>query len=275
MENNVSFWKVLRSENIKFWSLRSNYFMLAMAFVILVGISYLTAKSKLTAYREFKNSDLLENSFSSFYSSYTVSWSGGLTLVVFVLSFLAAASVTNEYATGMIITSCSAYPKKIQAMLSKLLHILLLVLCFATLTIFVSYFVENLVLNGENLGHGLSAPGVLASMFYVLFYLLCITVIAFSIGFFVRNRTGSIMSIVGLYLLLPIIVALPFANSKKIETIKAYLPDMLLNGFLQNINSVFYSFPVKLSVLTIVGALLVWSFGFLALAVLSVKKYDV
>lgn len=266
----VSFWKVLHSENIKFWNLRSNYYFLAIIFVFMTSVAASSAK-------ELVNSHKLYGTAINPSQGDTIGFEfvAGLILVVLLFAYLSATSITNEYSSKTIIATFAIYPKKNYALLAKLLHNILITLSLGIASISISYIIVQQIRSEQNLGYGLFDFAVLPTIFSTLFYLTCVTIISFSIGILLRKTCATIIAISVLFFVAPISLNI-LANSLKF---KDFLPTELgarlismqrdsVTGF-----SIYSTQPLQ-NIYLIISVLLIWSLATLAIALFVVTKRE-
>lgn len=264
----LGLFNVLRSENIKFWSLRSKYFIFAILFVFFVGGTAVDTFDNVKIYTE---SGLTDN---------TMEWTNNGLSIFFLLGMVASTTITAEYSTGQIVATFSAVPKKLSAILLKLLHNLLLVSCFALFSLFTASFLALIIRNTKNLGYGVPYSQVLNSIFSMLLYLLILTTICFCIGVIFRSTKIANLLIIGVFFSSPM-VTIFLSDHGKIGKAKLFFPhslgQRLVNGeTLPSLEAIVLGTnPNHLSTFTTIVALLLWGFGTLALALLTVSKRDV
>src|SRR3954467_3448617 len=105
--------RVLRSEWIKLWSLRSTWFTLAAALVGVVGIGYLVSYE---GRRHYASMGLVERlTFDP-----TLHSLFGVYLAQLAIGVLGVLVITGEYATGMIRATLAAVPTRLPVLWAKL-----------------------------------------------------------------------------------------------------------------------------------------------------------
>jgi ABC-2 type transport system permease protein len=168
----------------------------------------------------------------------------GIFISQFVVGVLGALVVTSEYSTGMIRTTLTTVPHRLNVLFSKKAVLGLVILVVGEFTAFASFFVSQLVLvahGGKTLPTNatilsqvtaksipvvsISSPGVFRAVALSGLYLVILALIAMSIGFIVRSTAGAISLFVGVLLVIPLIInILPSSISNHIEP---YLPSNL------------------------------------------------
>jgi ABC-2 type transport system permease protein len=133
--------------------------------------------------------------------------------------------ISGEYGTGMIRSTFAAVPRRIPAVVAKLL-----VLAVAVLGIgLVSTALTTLATAPLLAGHGIALAPDATLWLPVLggsVYLALIAVLAFGIGALLRNTAGGIATALGLLLVVPIVVQLAAALTRStwIQSVDAVLP---------------------------------------------------
>lgn len=189
--------RVLRSEWIKLWTLRSTWFTLAAAFIGMVGIGYLVS---FETQRHFSQMGLVERlTFDP-----TMRSEVGVYLAQLAIGVLGVLVISGEYATGMIRATLGAVPTRLPVLWAKLA-------VYGSVT-FVVTLVGSFAafLGGQKLLHPygttLSQPHVLRAVFGVTLYLTVVALLSVGLGFVIRNTAGGIAALFGLLLVLPVII---------------------------------------------------------------------
>lgn len=187
----------MTSEWTKIRTLRSNYWNLGIMVVLSVGFAIL-----LSSLLSGKSADV-------------TAIASVVALMVFVLvspiltTLSGVMIVTSEYSHGMIRTTLTAQPRRIQVYLGKLIVYTLVTLVVALVTAGLSYLIGSSVASGSNVTQGWS-PG--EAIFAGALYVTVLGMMSFGLAAIIRNTAGSIMSAIGLLLVLPYVV-LPIVQS--------------------------------------------------------------
>lgn len=189
--------RVLRSEWIKLWTLRSTWFTLGAALVGMVGIGYLVSYETR---RHFASMGVVERlTFDPTLRSLT-----GVYLAQLAIGVLGVLVISGEYATGMIRATLGAVPTRLPVLWAKLLVFGSVVFVITLVASFAAF------LGGQKLLHPygttLSQPHVLRAVIGVALYLTVVSLLSVGLGFLIRNTAGGIAALFGLLLVLPVIV---------------------------------------------------------------------
>lgn len=190
----VTFPRVMRSEWIKFASLRSSWITAAAAVVAVVGLGALI--SAITG----SNWSQLRPEQQATFDPVMISL-GGVNLAQLAIGVLGVLLVTGEYGTGMIRATLMAVPRRWPVLLAKLV-----VFCAITAVLMLAAAFAAFLLGQQLLGtHGttLGADGALRAILGVALYLTVVAAFAVGLGFALRNTAGAISALLGLLLVLP------------------------------------------------------------------------
>lgn len=210
----LTFPRLLRSEWLKLATLRSTWFTLGGAVVVLVLASGLIANRMHgnlvggTPFGDAGDRDVLTTPLRGF----------GITqLIVGVLGVLA---VTGEYSTGMIRSTLTVVPRRLPVLVAKLVVFGLLGFLAMLVASFAAFFVSQSVLG--SFGLGLSAPHAMQVVVGLAGYLTLVGLLGMGLGFVIRSTAGGIAALVGLLLVAPGILAA--LGTSWATSISHYLP---------------------------------------------------
>lgn len=209
----VNFARVVRSEWIKFTTLRSTVWIVALTIVMMVGISALMAYGSTFALEGGGVDDPAQGGapggpdaeapavgglalFSTIFS-YSIGQ-----IVVVVLGVLIASS---EYATGQIRSTLAAVPTRLPVLLGKALVVAVASFILGVIAVAGCAAVVHAILSGHGVELDLAADGVWRSLLGVPLYLMAIALFGMAIGFLLRHTAGAISLVLGVLLVLPII----------------------------------------------------------------------
>lgn len=211
----VTQWRVLRSEWLKFRSLRSSYYALATALVGMIGFGSLFAAVTANRWARFTHAEQLR------FDPTGVSLRG-FYLAQLVIVVLGVLVVTGEYSTGMIRASLSAVPTRLPVLWAKAVVFAVAAWLVTTLGAFGAFFAGQKLLSSQHIQTTLSAPNVLRSVLGVGLYLTVVGLLGVGLGWIIRNTAGAIATAFGLLLVLPALAeALP---SSWADNVIPYLP---------------------------------------------------
>ncbi|BBE24436.1 ABC transporter permease [Arthrobacter sp. MN05-02] len=226
----VNFGRVLKSEWIKVTTVPSTVILIASTVVVMVGLAALFAWS-LTIMAQSVNDASVPAEFqaptegpgSAAFEALTVPASG----VVFgqlLIASLAVVLIASEWTTGMIRSTMVAVPKRIPALLAKTVIIAVVAFVIGCGSALLSYLIAQPILRSEGLDFAIGDDGVLASIINTGTFLALVAIISMSIGILLRNTAGGVVTAVGIFFVLPIIVQLISGLADWIPDAARFLP---------------------------------------------------
>lgn len=214
----VNFARVLRSEWIKFTSLRSTIWTIAVTLVLMVGFSLLMAwgMSFASEAPEGQGPPVAEGSVMGA-SAVVISY-GIAQIVVAVWGVLV---ISGEYSTGQIRSTLTAVPTRLPVLAAKALLMAVASFIVGALGVALSVLATAPILSSNDMAIDLADSATLEMLLGVPLYLTGITLFALGIGALVRHSAGGIAVVLGLIIVLPILTTIPLDF---IETIAPYFP---------------------------------------------------
>jgi ABC-type transport system involved in multi-copper enzyme maturation permease subunit len=211
----VTQWRVLRSEWLKFRSLRSSSIALGAMVVGMIGFGVLF--SAVTANRWPVMHAAAKLRFDPTETSLR-----GFQLAQLIVGVLGVLLVSGEYSTGMIRATMSAAPTRLPVVWAKAAVFAVVTWVIATVTSFVSFFAGQALLSSQHIQTTLSAPGVLRAVVGTGLYLTVVGLLGVALGWIIRSTAGGVATLFGLLLVLPALgEALPDSWAQHINP---YLP---------------------------------------------------
>ncbi|WP_190278752.1 ABC transporter permease subunit, partial [Cellulomonas sp. B6] len=207
----VSFPRVVRSEWIKLWSVRSTYWTIGITLAVLVLLAWAMA-----AAFSFAGFNGEPGSAAIVYNVLAPGQIfGALTLVV-----VAALVVTGEYGTGQIRSTLTAVPTRLPVLWAKALVVL--VVTFATAAIGT---VLQLLLAGAlepAMRPDWSDPEMLRIVLGTPLYIATVALLGFAVGALLRNTAATIAIVIGFVLVIESVLNL--ISWKPLEWVRPFLP---------------------------------------------------
>lgn len=262
----LSFPRVVRAEWIKFTTLRSTWWALALVAVVSVGLSLVQA----TAIASF--TDPIEGATAAQINDDAVMvivFSTVLTQLLAVI--IGTIAVTGEYSTGMIRSTFTADPSRLKSLLAKTLVIASTVFVFSLMVFAVTALVTGPILPNGGVDFSDAETSILPLLYGAL-YLALIAVVGIGIGFVLRNGPGALAVGIGIVFVAPVLV-LFFPQTTDFQWVfdaAAYLPSNAGQ-------SLFMGMPMNGVVLETWPALLTqfaWAGGALAAGAAVLKARD-
>jgi ABC-2 type transport system permease protein len=213
--------RVVKSEWIKFWSLRSTAVTLAVGLALLVGIGLLAASM-------FDNPTTGAAGPPGGGPTNAVSASlAGTTFAQLAFGTLGVLFMAGEYSTGMIRSSLSAVPRRLPVLWSKI-AVFAGVVFVVTLAGSAIAFTGGQALIGAH-GASWSDPGVARAVIGTAVILTGSGVMGIGLGALLRSTAGAISTLVGGLFLLGGVASLLLPDSW--STVLEYLPSNAASAF--------------------------------------------
>lgn len=217
--------RVVRSEWIKFRSLRSTVIALGAAAVVLTGVGML-----FSAIESGQLSGPGGGGEDDGEDPVSISLSGVM-LAQLIVGSLGVLMTAGEYSTGMIRSSLTAVPRRLPVLWGKVIVFAGVTFAAMTAAAFLAFFGSQAMLSaGGAATASLGDPGVLRAVFGAALDLTGIGLIGLALGTLLRTAAAAISTLFGLTLLLPgLLELLPESFS---TAVWPYLPSNAITAFM-------------------------------------------
>lgn len=196
----VTFLGALKSEWIKLFAVRSTPWVLIVSIVAMVGFSAMMAAGFALAGDEgFSDDPSVGTSVATF--------GYGVGQIVFIV--LGAMRITGEYSTGQIRSTLSAVPRRIPVLVAKAVVVAVTSFVTGAVSVALALLVTTPILNQYGLAADLSDPVAQRALLGTALYLTAVALMALGVGFLLRHTAGAIFAMIGLFVILPILSAVP------------------------------------------------------------------
>jgi ABC-2 type transport system permease protein len=221
----VTFGRVLRSEIIKFRSLLSTLILVLCTVAVLVGFGALGAwgiGSSLEAmgpeiFEAEGGLDGLANTLAS----------TGLTFAQLIIGSLAVLVISGEFATGSARATFSAVPKRYPVFLAKALLVAVVSFVVTAGSMLLAAVVINPIVEHYGLVQDMGSEDFQRMLWIGSLYVTAVALIGFSLGALLRNSAGGIVSLAGLFFVLPL--AFQLIPGDFIADLRRFLPSEAAN----------------------------------------------
>lgn len=216
----LSFAHLVRSEWIKFTSLRSTWWSIGLVAVVSLGLTLLMASSIAAFAGDMPAQSVAATNQTAVQ---TIVFSTVLTQMLAVI--LGTIQVTGEYSTGMIRSTLTAAPGRVGALFAKALVVAATMFVTSLIVLGLAAIMTGMILPTGPLD--LSDPGSsILPLLGAAFYLALVSVIGVGIGFIIRNGPGALAAGIGLVFVAPILVLFfpPFDSFEWIRNVASYFP---------------------------------------------------
>jgi ABC-type transport system involved in multi-copper enzyme maturation permease subunit len=205
LERPSTFPDVLLSEWTKIRTLRSTFFSLAAAVVIVIGMGTLISYESGLHYTPVG------------WDPTTISLSA-LIVGQLAIAVLGVLSITGEYSTGMIRTTFAAVPRRGRLLAAKALVFTGVALVTGEILSWVAFALGQAVMSGHAPTASLGQANVARAVSGAGLYVALIGLMAVAIGTLVRHTAGAIVSVVAILFVLPgVLQALPSSWRNPVE----------------------------------------------------------
>lgn len=224
----LTFTGVLRSEWIKFRSLRSTQLLLAFTFLAVVGVGAFAAWTRGLIVEQIAQSgpsavsgpplpgegapqltieqavDIANQQGLMIYGTPIA----GLQLGILVLGALAVLLISSEFGTGMIRSTMTAIPKRLPAFFAKAIVLIVVSYLVTLLAAFATFLVSMPIMKSFGIDLTLNMDGVMYSILMGGVYVAGVSLIGLSLGTLIRSSAGGVIVLVALFFLLEIATSL-------------------------------------------------------------------
>lgn len=223
-DERVTLARVIRSEWTKLWTLRSTRWSLLLAFIAQAGLGPLIAVIEMARWSHLTLQDRL--TINPIDHSL-----GGWHLAQLAIAILGVMTITGEYHTGMIRSSLMAAPKRLPVLWAKLLVFSSVTLVLMLAAAFIGFLAGQAIFTEHHVNVALSAPHALRSIFGAALFTTATGALCIALGTIVRRTAGGIALFVGVFFVLPGLVAI--LPSTTANAIHPYLPSNAGGGVAQ------------------------------------------
>jgi ABC-2 type transport system permease protein len=252
----VTLKRVVRSEWIKFTTLRSTVSVLAGASAGMLVIAMLNAYYTRHLSHSLAANDVVASSPMQ-----------GFILGQLLIGALGVLFVTGEYSTGMIRATMTAVPRRVPVLWAKLIVFVAATLSTMLVICVVAFLSAEGLISHYRTGVSLGDPGALRVVLGTAVYLTLIGMIGAAIGWIVRSTPGALVSYLAVILVIPVIFAEVIGHWGK--RVAEVLPSQAGGSFIQSIPD-----GTSLHPWTGLWVLVAWVVAFLAVAVVCLRRRD-
>ena len=213
----ITWFRALRSEWIKFRSIRTSYVVLAIAVFLLIALGALISFGFVEGLRQ---GDREAAAASAFLGAVTITLNGTL-LAQIAIGVFGVLVVTSEYSTGMIRATFAAAPNRLMVLVAKAVLIVLVTIAIMAPAAFATFAIGKSILAGQ-IDASWSDPGVIRAVFGASLYLAGIGVLGAGLGWILRSAAGAIATLIGVLAVLPPLIGI--IPVEWVQTLSDYLP---------------------------------------------------
>jgi ABC-2 type transport system permease protein len=190
---------VLRSEWIKFTSLRSTFWTTAIILVLWVGLATILAAS--ADFSGMPDSEELRQYLAVFPATL------GVQVGILVAGIQGVLAFSGEYSTGQIRSSFAAVPRRLPVLGAKSVIVFVWTFFVSLVGVFASWAVVKLILDAKGYATQFDVE-VLTALLGAPLFVALVALFGVGIGALVRSGAGGITIVVGVVLALPTVFLL-------------------------------------------------------------------
>jgi hypothetical protein len=214
---------ILRSEWLRFRTVRSSWITLAVAVLLIVGLGAAISAARAS----HMEGDVFDPTLTSL---------SGLFFAQLAVGVLGVLLVSGEYATGMIRATFTAVPRRVHVMVARSV-VFAVVLAVALMPcVFAAFGIGQRILSTAHpqrpfsfafititrFSTSLADPGVTRAVLGAGLYLVAIGMFGLALGWLIRHTAGAIATLVGLLFIVPLVVH--FLPESWADDISPWLP---------------------------------------------------
>jgi ABC-2 type transport system permease protein len=200
----VTFARVVHSEWVKFWSLRSTLWTLGSTVAVMGAVSWLavffTAREAFDPQTKPRDAATLVTLLHD--PSVVLT---GVDLAKLVVAVLGVLIVTGEYSTGMVRSTLTAVPTRLPALWAKSLVLSVVTALTAVVGVVLSWLVALPTLHAHDATLDLGDPQTWRIMLGGVLYVVGLALLAFAVGAIVRVTAGALATVLGLLLVVEVL----------------------------------------------------------------------
>ena len=215
----LSFPRLVRSEWIKFRTIRSTWWCYSILVVVTVGMAVLLGQfvtdSGASLPQDAENGQLVSINTAS------------VTLTALVVGVLGVLIISGEYGTGQVRSTFTADPRRIGVILAKASVLALTTFVVSAVSTWIGVAASAALQASRGVEADLADPAVFLPILGSSVFVTLLALLAFGIGLLVRSSAGGIAITLGILLVLPIILSLVggLLNAQWVADVYAFLPD--------------------------------------------------
>lgn len=218
MSSDQNLLDVVKSEWIKFRSVRSSVMGVIVFFVLTLGLGGLISWAVRSHWSHSSPTDRL--TFDPVSTSLA-----GILFAQFAVGVIGVLFITSEYSSGSIRTTLAAVSNRRRLVSAKLIVLAASLIVVSEVVCFATFLLGQAIFKGEVPTASLATSDVLRSVLLAGLYLTLLAIAGFSLGLIVRQSAACISIFVTILLIVPIIFA--FLPSSWQNSYSKYLPSEL------------------------------------------------
>jgi len=218
VSSNQTLVDVVKSEWIKFRTVRSSVMGVIVFFVLTLGLGGLISWAIRSHWTRTSVADKL--TFDPVSTSLA-----GIIFAQFAVGVIGVLFITSEYSSGSIRTTLTAVSNRLRLITGKTIVLAVSLIVVSEIVCFAAFELGQSIFKGVVPTDSLGTADVLRSVLLAGLYLTLLTIAGFSLGLIVRHSAACISIFVSILLIVPIIFA--FLPQSWQNSYSKYLPSEL------------------------------------------------
>lgn len=225
----VTLWGVLRSEAIRFFALNSTRILIAVAFVVYLGIAAIATwgvgslnNSDMAGMGEMQGMEMMTdpNMAAQLIGS-------GLVFSQLILGVLGVLLFSGEFTTGSAVSTFLASPQRLRVLAAKIIVITGLSAVVQLVSTLAAYLVCRPLAENYSLTLDLGGEAFQRVLWYGALAVVMASLLGLALGLLLRNSAGGITSLVAVFFVLPLIAQILMAVTDWFKDYARFMPDQL------------------------------------------------
>ncbi|MCI2238902.1 ABC transporter permease [Paenibacillus sp. TRM 82003] len=261
----VTFGGLVRSEWIKFWSVRSVVVTMVASVVAIVGLGVLIAWGTATTLADPETGAVMTaQGFDA-----TAASLQGAQMATLIVAAVGVIVIAGEFSTGMVRTSFAAAPGRLGVYAAKALVLAVSVAVLSAVAVLLAFLGGQALLDREGVGASLGDDGVVRALAGNVAMLVGVALAGLGVGALLRNTAGAISTVLAAIFVVPLLLML-VPESWGGDTIREYW----FSNAVMSATAVAEQ-PDYLGVVPGLAVFAAWVAVLLGLGALSLKSRDV
>jgi len=252
VSSNQTLVDVVKSEWIKFRTVRSSVMGVIVFFVLTLGLGGLISWAIRSHWSHSSVSDRL--TFDPVSTSLA-----GIIFAQFAVGVIGVLFITSEYSSGSIRTTLTAVSNRLRLISAKTIVLAVTLIVVSEVVCFATFELGQSIFKGVVPTASLGTVDVLRSVLLAGAYLTLLTIAGFALGLIVRHSAACISIFVSILLIVPIIFA--FLPQSWQNSYSKYLPSELGRSMMSPFPPAYHLGAWNASLLLLVYVIVVYVVG--------------
>ncbi|MFD6134342.1 ABC transporter permease [Isoptericola sp. NPDC060257] len=220
----VTFARVLRSEWLKLWSLRSTWWGVALTVLLMAGLAVLMAATLGSATTSPELQETMSADPRLAVPTGAVAVTFGYGFAQLTVAVLAVLTITGEHSTGMIRATFAAVPCRLPVLWAKLAVVAATTVLLAVVGLAAAWLATASSLSADGLSLDFSDGEHLRALGGAVAYLVAVAALSLGIGALWRSTAAGIATTLALLMVLPLLFQGLAGSAAWAQDVYAYLP---------------------------------------------------